>query len=88
MKSHELKYFKFGAGICATDFENKLKTQYINLDHVSSYSDLLEFSLPLSGKPKGLYAIVTMVNGDRFFIHPNEHEKLKSATMQSTNLRT
>ncbi len=57
---YKLKYFTTGNGMCANDLENQLQTENINLKQVSSFTDMINFMLPLSGTYKGNYAIVSM----------------------------
>jgi len=49
------------------------------LQQVSSLSDIKKFLLPLSGTYKGDYAVVSMQNGDRFYINKAEHAKIAEA---------
>lgn len=76
---YKLQYFTTGNGMCASDLENKRQTEYINLQQVSSLSDIKKFHLPLSGTYKGDYATVSMQNGDRFYINKAEHSKIAEA---------
>lgn len=67
---YKLWYFKKTKGdICGSDFENSLRCDYVNLGHIVSVSWVEMFRLPLSGDKKGMYSMVTMVNGDKYFIH-------------------
>jgi hypothetical protein len=66
---YELKYFKKSDnGICADDFKNIMKTDIINLFLISSISELKSFCLPFSGKLVDKYVLVTMNNGDKYYI--------------------
>jgi len=38
-----------------------------------------EFHLPLSGTYEGDYAVVSMQNGDRFYIDKAEHRRISEA---------
>jgi hypothetical protein len=76
---YKLQYFTTGNGMCAGDLENLRQTENINLQQVSSISDMKKFHLPLSGTYKGDYAVVSMQNGDRFYIDKTEHRKLTEA---------
>lgn len=73
---YKLKFFKFGKGLCGADFENDRNVEFINLNQVSSISEIKEFYLPLSGSYKGDYAVVRMQNKDKFYIDKSEHDKL------------
>ena len=73
---YKLQYFTTGNGMCASDLENKRQIENINLQQVSSLSDMKKFHLPLSGTYKGDYAVVSMQNGDRFYIDKAEHSKI------------
>jgi len=74
---HKLKYFTTGNGMCESDFKNKRQVEIINLQQIFSFTDMKKFHLPLSGIYKGDYAIVSMQNGDRFYIDQTEQENLK-----------
>lgn len=76
---YKLNYFTTGDSLCASDLENQRQSEYINLQQVSSISDMKKFHLPLSGTYKGDYAVVNMQNGDRFYIDKTEHSKLTGA---------
>ena len=76
---YKLQYFTTGSGMCASDLENQRQTENINLQQVSSLSDMNKFHLPLSGTYKGDYAVVSMQNGDRFYIDKTEHSKITEA---------
>lgn len=76
---YKLQYFKYGDSLCGRDLENKTQIEYINLQQVSSLSGIKRFLLPISGVYKGDYAVVSMQNGDRFFINKAEHSKIAEA---------
>ena len=76
---YKLQYFKSGDSICGSDLENQQQVEHINLQQVSSLSDIKKFLLPLSGTYKGDYAVVSMQNGDRFYINKAEHSKIVEA---------
>lgn len=76
---YKLQYFKSGYSLCGSDLENKQQVEHINLQQVSSLSDIKKFLLPLSGTYKGDYAVVNMQNGDRFYINKAEHSKIAEA---------
>lgn len=76
---YKLQYFTTGNGMCASDLEKQRQTENINLQQVSSLSNVKKFHLPLSGTCKGDYAIVSMQNGDRFYIDKKEHNRLSEA---------
>ena len=74
---YKLRHFYSGDSFCGSDLDNEKQVEYINLQQVSSLSDIKRFILPLSGTYKGEYAVVSMQNGDRFYIDKTEHGKLK-----------
>jgi len=76
---YKLQYFTKGNGLCASDLENQQQSENINLQQVSSLSDMKKFNLPLSGTYIGDYAIVNMLNGDVFFIDKVEYVKISKA---------
>lgn len=83
MIMYKLQYFKSGVSfeysgtlLCGSDLEKQNQTEYINLKQVSSISDMKKFFLPLSGDYRGEYAVVSMQNGDRFYINKTEHSKI------------
>lgn len=78
---HKLEYFKLGNAICADDFKNKPQAEYINLQQISSYSNIKRFTTPLSDRYVDDYAIVSMLNGDRFYINKEEYLKLMEAVL-------
>ena len=59
----------------ARNLENTQQIEYINLQQVSSLSDIKKPFLP-NGQHKEDYAIVSMQNGDRFYIDKEEHSKI------------
>jgi hypothetical protein len=66
---HKIHYFKKSDNICAEDLKEKEKIEIINISLISSISDLLDFKLPFSGKFIGKYALITMNNGDKFYVN-------------------
>jgi len=81
MKMFCLDYFakkdeKSRGEICGDDFKNKDKKIHINLELVVSFDDLILFELPFSQKPVDLYAKVTMINGDTYYIRKESYNKL------------
>lgn len=76
---YRLKYFTKGKGMCGSDLENTQQIENVNLQQVSSFSDIKKFNLPFSGTYKGDYAIVSMQNGDIFYISRTEHKKISEA---------
>ena len=75
---YKLKYFTQGKGMCASDLENKRRIENINLQQVSSLSDIYKFHLPLSGTYVGDYATVSMQNGDTFYIDKEEFTNIST----------
>ena len=76
---YKLKYLTTGNRICASDLKNTQQMENVNLQHISSLSDMKKFHLPLSGTYKGDYAMVSMQNGDKFYIDKTEHTKISEA---------
>ena len=76
---YKLKYFTTGNGMCASDLENTQQIENINLQQISSLSDMKKFHSPLSGTYKGDYAVVKMQNGNNFYIDKTEHAKISEA---------
>ena len=66
---YKLHYFKKAESICASDLKEEEKMEMINISLISSISDLLNFNFPFSGEFKGKYALITMNNGDLFYIN-------------------
>jgi hypothetical protein len=58
-------------GISANDFEKVEELEHINLGFISSISQIHNFFMPLSGSFVDKYAIVSMNNGDRFYVKEN-----------------
>lgn len=75
---YKLKYFTTGK-MCASDLENRRQTENINLQQVGSLSQMKKFHLPLSGTYKGDYSVLSMQNGDRFYIDLQEYRKISEA---------
>jgi hypothetical protein len=74
---YKLNYFKKSSeGIYATDFENHIKTDSINLNLVCSLSELLSFGNSIVFIKDPYYAIVTMNNGEKYYIGLNQYEEL------------
>lgn len=73
---YELRYFLKGKGFAASDFENTRKIEFINPKQISSISSIEKFTLPLSGRLVRDFSIVSMQNGDRFYIDPEEFSKI------------
>ena len=65
---YKLHYFKKGKELCGNDFLEKDKVDTINLSLVSSISDLQQFRLPFSGTFKGNYGLLSMNNGDIYYL--------------------
>lgn len=65
-----LTYFKKSQidSICANDFENEEYTDIINSRHLLSISNLQEFRTPLYQKYVGDFAVVKMINNDKYHI--------------------
>ena len=82
---YKIQYFTTGNGMCASDLDNQRQTENINLQQVSSLSDMKKFYLPFSGTHKGDYAIVSMQNGDRFYIDKSEHYKIMEVLIVSAS---
>lgn len=76
---HKINYFKKAKEICADDFNEPNKVDTINLSLVSSLTELQDFRLPFSGTHKGHYALLTMNNGDRYYILTNSFMDLRNA---------
>src|SRR5690606_18753900 len=75
-----LHFFKkSNNGICADDFKNKTEIDTINLKMILSLSELLKFETPLSGRYVGKYAMLTMSNNDKYYIHENSFADLSNA---------
>lgn len=79
IKMYKLNYFTRGDSLYARDLENQRQIEYVNLHQLSSISDIKKFNVPLSGTYKGDYAVVSMQNGDRFYIDKIEFSKLAEA---------
>ena len=66
---YQLRYFKKSTnGLCGADFENKEEKDMVNIPLISSVSDLISFKLPFSNGFVGKYAVVTMNNGEKYYI--------------------
>jgi hypothetical protein len=76
---YKLKYFTKAGGMCASDLKNARQIEHINLQQISSFTDIKEFHLPFSGTLVGEYATVSMQNGDRFYIDNEEHVRISEA---------
>ena len=81
-RMYRLKYFLKSDYICGSDFENEEKEGLINLEQVSSVSNIEKFYLPLSGSYKGEYAIVSMQNRDRYYINNISLEGITEALLK------
>ena len=73
---YKLKYFQSGRDLCGSDFKNENKIEYINLQQISSISDIKKFNLPFSGNYAGEYVVVRMSNGSIFYIYKEEFDEL------------
>jgi hypothetical protein len=73
---YKLHYFKKSHSICANDLQEKIKVDTINLSFVSSLSDLQKFITPFSNNFSGEYALLTMNNGDRYYIDKKSFEDI------------
>jgi len=75
-----LHFFKKSSnGICADDFKNKTETDTINLKMILSLSDVQKFETPLSGRYVGDYAMLTMSNNDKYYLHEKSFADLSNA---------
>lgn len=70
-----IRYFKKGNDICGDDFKNH-EIEKINLDLLSSLSELKKLELPFSSKKVGDYALITMNNGDKYYIDDVTYQRL------------
>ena len=69
---YTLRYFKkSNDGLSGSDFNNNEYAENINLKYLLSFSQILTFTLPFSGKSVGKYATVTMSNNDIYYITQN-----------------
>ena len=76
----KLHFFKKTSnGICANDFKNKTEIDTINLKMVLSLSNLQKFEMPLTGNYVGNYALLTMNNNDKYYLHENSFADLSNA---------
>ena len=73
-----LKYFERGDSISGANFHRERQVEFINLQHISSISEIKEFTTPLTGTIIGKAAVVIMKNDDTFFIDPLVQEELLS----------
>lgn len=73
---YEINYLKKGDSICTNDLKNKEKIATINLNQISSFTDIRKLYTPFSGIYKGDYIVVSMQNGDRYYINKREYFKL------------
>ncbi len=67
---YKLQYFQSGEYLYGADFNNTPKIEYINIKQISSFSDIKVLV-------KEEYAMVRMMNGDKFYIDINNLTKLK-----------
>jgi len=74
---YKLKYFYKGKSICADDLksDNKL-IDIINLQEISSVSNIKKYHLPFSGDYVGNYSVVSMKNDNTYFIDEEEFNNL------------
>lgn len=77
--NYVIKYFKKSDSLCADDFENNDKIEWINLDFLLSLSSLKMYYTPMSGKEIGRYALVTMSNNDKYCIREDEFIELEKS---------
>lgn len=75
----QIRYFAEGKGICGDDFKNKDKYITINLNFLLSLSGIERFTLPFSGSFVDNYAIVTMSNGNMYYIRSHQYDKIQDA---------
>lgn len=73
---YEIKIFTEKT-ICGADFKNKEYIKFINLNLISSLSDLTIFQLPFSGNVSGKFSELKMNNKDLFYIKESEFIKIK-----------
>lgn len=79
---YKLHYFKKSEDICADDLKNEILIDTINLSLVSSLSSLRQFRLPFTGQYRAKYALLTMNNGDRYFIDEGSFADVSNAINQ------
>lgn len=76
---YNLYYFTNSShGISGSDFERKDRMVITNLNHISTITELEVFTLPISGKPIKKFSIVTMSNGNNFYIREETYDQLLS----------
>jgi len=78
MKLFEVIYMAKNEGLCANDFKREPKKETINLEYFASLSDLEMFRTPLTDKEVEKFAILTMSNGDQYYIGEFTYERLKA----------
>lgn len=71
-----IKYFLKNDVMCGSDFDNAEYIDYINPKFIVSISQLIEFSLPFSLRSLGYYSVVSMSNGDKYYIKEESHINL------------
>ena len=77
MNFFPLKYFaKTNTSVCSNDFKNKDRVEKINLNFVLSLSDIEKFTLPLSGEYVSSFAILTMMNNDKYYIRESSYKEV------------
>lgn len=65
----EIKFFAHSkTGICGADFNNRSRSELINLSYVVSVSDVRLFDLPFSGQHVGEYVQVKMHDGSYYYL--------------------
>lgn len=70
-----LTYFKTtqsGKGICADDLKLKNEEVLLNMLYFVSLSPLQLFRMPFTGNGVDYYSVLTMLNGDAYYIGKKE----------------
>lgn len=73
---YTIKYFATAERFSGVYFGNNNKKLFVNLNQISTISDLIDYSAPHSNEVEGTYAIITMENSDKFYIEEPEHTQL------------
>lgn len=74
----DIEYIRKGnGGLCGADFLEEGRKTIINITYILSLSDLIEFTLPISGTAVAYFSMLTMSNGDIYYLNDESYKKLK-----------
>jgi hypothetical protein len=84
----KISFFQKNADLCGADFKNQNKIDIINLDFLLSISEIEAFYTPFTNEFRGKYGVITMSNGDKYYVKEELLDKFRIELGERLNLQT